>query len=264
VTPEANVYQEYNYHFVAVSSTTDLTFLMRDDPYNIALDTISVRLAADPLQSNLLVNGGLDAAPNATSGGAPAGWAVVGTQGLNFAGTWRSAAPGTTVNNTQAGSGYWYDGSVGGHDGIAQSIATIAGDTHDLSFWLASTTVPNGGSIDIQVFGGALLSNVSVTSGTLNDMTEPVSTSVFGTGLVGPVHPPSARSDRRHPTHRSGTPYLGHRGTLRPCRPLRRNASSVKSANSPPNSKKSSSARLLMPWRWMSSAGSGARSTVTS
>lgn len=183
VTPVNSTWQNYNYEFVAQYSTTVLTFLIRNDPSFMGLDTISVALQGD--STNIVTNGGLDQGPDANSGLAPAGWATVGEQGLAAAGQSRSGTPGSTFGSPQAGTGWWYDGAVGGHDGIAQNIATTVGSTYDLSFWIGSNPVPNGSSVDYQVFAGSLPSNVTVTSGTITDTPEPVSAALLGAGLLG-------------------------------------------------------------------------------
>jgi len=63
VTPTDDTWQTYTYTFTATSSTTAITFLLRNDPSYFYLDKVSVKLQGDTTE--LLANGGFE-------GGSPA------------------------------------------------------------------------------------------------------------------------------------------------------------------------------------------------
>lgn len=168
VTPQADVWQQYHYTFSAVLSNTFLTFLFRNDPSYTALDDIS--LAAAGSATNLLQNGGLniEATTNGPNGPLPANWSSVGTPGLSAAGVWTSGSPGNPPGASHSGAGFWEDGAVGGYDGLGQGVATTIGQSYDLSFWLGGNPIPNGTTVDTQIYVGALPPGYIITGGASN------------------------------------------------------------------------------------------------
>jgi len=121
-------YTQYTFSFVAGSSATDLSFAFREDPAFLFLDDVSLTTGGGP---NLVVNGDFEAGPNGAN--APAGWTYDNVYGSAFAGF-------VSTNNPHTGSFNYYDGSVQAYDAITQQIATIAGQTYDLSFWLSDNS----------------------------------------------------------------------------------------------------------------------------
>jgi len=138
-TPIIPTYSLYNASFVATTSESTVTFVFRHDPGYFAFDDASVVDAATP-SVNLLLNPGFEiGAPTLSGAGVPdwtyfeqAGLADVGIPVLGF-----EAASGTNGLFPHGGSYFWDDGATGGYDGIDQTFATTAGDTYDVSFYLA-------------------------------------------------------------------------------------------------------------------------------
>ncbi|RXZ44441.1 hypothetical protein EBB06_04870 [Crenobacter cavernae] len=172
VTPVNGQYQHYTYTFTANKTDTFLTFLFRSDPQYFGLDNIT--LAAGEGVTNLLTNGDFEGGKAAGMNN-PAGWSLVGTQGLGAAGVLKTGTASSSFNrNPYAGSAYWDDGAVGGFDGIAQSVATTIGQDYTVSFWLgrnspwvnteASSTAPSPGNItEMLLYAGDVPSGFVVT-----------------------------------------------------------------------------------------------------
>jgi len=138
-------YTFYSYDVTATNATTWLTVFFRQDPAYWGFDDVSLM---DTNGNNLIVNGGFET-------GDLTGWESVGQQGLPAAGRVTAGTPGTTTRNSHSGNYYWYDGAVGGVDGIAQGISTVVGQDYTLSFWLSG----DGGSIaSFDAFIGAQVS----------------------------------------------------------------------------------------------------------
>ncbi len=146
-------YQFYTYNVAATQANSYLSFTFRNDPSYTNLDTISVSLSGGP---NLLQNGGLDTAVS----GIPTNWVSIGTPGLSAAGVF-------STSGNQAGAGHWYDGAVGGFDGIAQSLTTSIGSTYTISFYLNSDPAFNSSSVQTFAYFGALPPGLVITGGVL-------------------------------------------------------------------------------------------------
>lgn len=116
-TPTIAAFQNYNYNFTAASTTTAISFLFRKDPGYFSLDDISVSDGA----IELITNPGFELGT--------ANWSIIGTPGL-------SAAGSVSASGKRSGSNGWYDGAVGGFDGIQQIINTTSGSPYTVSFWL--------------------------------------------------------------------------------------------------------------------------------
>jgi hypothetical protein len=127
-------YTYYSYDVTATNTTTWLTVFFRQDPAYWGFDDVAL---TDTNGNNLIVNGGFET-------GDLTGWETVGQQGLPAAGRVTAGTPGPGTENSHSGSYYWYDGAVGGVDGIAQGISTVVGQDYVLSFWLAGDGEASG------------------------------------------------------------------------------------------------------------------------
>jgi fibronectin-binding autotransporter adhesin len=138
VQPEP--YTFYSFTFTADLAQTYLTFQFRQDPAYWSLDDVSVTPIGSSTQ--LITNGAFANGSTANSYGqqVPNSWTLIGQAGLEAGGTVNSGC-GTT-------GGYcWYDGSVGGVDGLFQSFATPVGSSYTLSFWLANSGGPTNEAV---------------------------------------------------------------------------------------------------------------------
>ena len=48
-----------------------------------------------------------------------------------------TGVPTGVADNPNSGSSYWFDGSLGGYDGIGQQVATTIGQSYTVGFYLA-------------------------------------------------------------------------------------------------------------------------------
>jgi len=187
VTPVSNVYQQYNFTFVAEYATTDLSITFRNDPNYTGLDTVSVVDSADTTNTNLIQNGGFEGGGYSVSGNnslLPNNWTSIGQPNLYAAGRLQTnASVGNGPFNSQSGSGNWVDGAVGGFDGISQSFTTTVGDTYTLSFWESTDPTFNGSTVESIVYLNAGIPDGFVTTGT--DVPEPASMALLATSLAG-------------------------------------------------------------------------------
>lgn len=185
-------YTQYTASFVASSATTDLSFAFREDPAFLSLDDVVLTTGGGP---NLVVNGGFEDGPLGAN--APSGWTYLNVFGAAAAGVVSTFSP-------HSGSNSYTDGAVQAYDAITQSIATVVGQTYNLSFWLTDngglqtfqhlstngdTTSTGGNGIDLIVYAG---NGVPVPGG----IPEPASWALmlggfFGAGAL-------LRSRRRH------------------------------------------------------------------
>jgi hypothetical protein len=178
-----HVYTLYSVNFTATDSHTNISFAFREDPAFEFLDDVSVTHGVGP---NLITNGDFEAGP--VGAAAPSGWTYLNTYNATFPGF---------VNNVaglaHGGSNYYYDGAVQAYDGITQQIATTAGQTYTISFWLndnsAQTTFSrlstNGDTLDV---GGNGI-DVLVYAGGVPNLTapEPASAALLFVGVGGLV-----------------------------------------------------------------------------
>jgi hypothetical protein len=138
-------YVHYTTSFRAVSNATQFTVALRDAPAALLLDDISVAANGG---ANVVVNGGFElGAGNDLHQNAPAGWSYsnpLATQG------------GGVVANYQphTGSYHYADTAVAHYDMISQTLATTAGQTYDVSFFVAenSGTTTYGSFIDLYLY----------------------------------------------------------------------------------------------------------------
>ena len=98
-----------------------------------------------------------------------------------------TASPGNGPFNSQAGSGNWVDGAVGGFDGISQSFTTTVGNTYSLSFWESTNPIFNGSNVESIVYLSAGVPNGYVVTGAPppTDAPEPATMTLLGAGLAG-------------------------------------------------------------------------------
>lgn len=158
-------YTEYTTSFVAGSTSTALSFAFREDPAFISLDDVVLTTGGGP---NLVINGGFES--GVLLDHAPVGWTYLNVFGATAAGRVEN-------NNPHSGSNNYFDGAVQAYDAITQNIATVVGQTYDLSFWLSDTstlttfqhlstngdtTDSNGNGADLLVYAG---SSVPVAAG---------------------------------------------------------------------------------------------------
>jgi hypothetical protein len=168
-----NAYTNYTVDFVAVATTTNLSFAFREDPAFLFLDDVSVTDLTNP-SGELVVNGGFEA------GLGP--WVALNTFGATFAGV--IGAGGHLSANA------WVDGSVQAYDGLTQSIATNIGDLYHISFFLndngplvnfqqlstnGNVTNTGGNGIDLLVYAGEVPRLAP----------EPATLALLGMGLAG-------------------------------------------------------------------------------
>ena len=179
--PLPAAYTAYSVGFTASSVSTVVTFAFRDDPAFLLFDNASVVDTTHP-SGNLLVNPGFEANANT-----PIGWTYFDQDNVAFAGV-----VNTSDGAAYQGSNYWYDGAVGGYDGLSQTLATTLGDTYRVGFELQETsesgnferlasTDDNSDGIDVVVYAGS-----SAPSTTQQEaVPEPASIAMLGMAFGG-------------------------------------------------------------------------------
>ncbi len=201
-TPIIPTYTQYFASFVATSSASTVTFVFRFDPGFFAFDDAAIVDATAP-SGNLLVNPGFEVgAPTSQGGGAP-GWTYFQQNGVTWLGFEASTATCGCTLSAHGGLYFWDDGATGGYDGIDQTFATKAGDSYDVSFYLAADntngystlgndyqqTCTNGFSdtacngIDVVVYAGDGLPPTGVAAA--GGIPEPGSLALLGVALGG-------------------------------------------------------------------------------
>jgi len=123
-------YTNYSGTFKATSTSTDITFALREDPAFISLSNISVTDITTP-SGNLITNGDFSGATTlAGTQLLPANWLYQNINAATFAGTVHNSGCPT-------GGSCWYDGSVQAYDSLSQYIATTINDYYTIHFDVA-------------------------------------------------------------------------------------------------------------------------------
>ncbi|HEY1781404.1 MAG TPA: PEP-CTERM sorting domain-containing protein [Roseiarcus sp.] len=128
--PLPTSYTEYSASFTASSSSSIVTFVFRHDPGWFAFDDASV--IASGGSTNLLSDGGFE--------GGIGSWSYFAQSGVSHTGFVGDV--GTVVGGipwsapVHSGAHDWLDGSTEGYDGLSQTIATVAGQAYEITFWL--------------------------------------------------------------------------------------------------------------------------------
>jgi uncharacterized protein (TIGR03437 family) len=156
-------WQNFTYSFIATSSTTAIEFDNLDpitDNSN-GLDNVDLEEGgtASPLPVNLITNGDFETPVLPAGGGlnvssgssALTGWTVIGTAPLTVAlvsGACTCGGFNTTGLTFPAEDGHqWLDltgtGYSTGTRGITQTVATVAGTTYELTFWVGNIFDPD-------------------------------------------------------------------------------------------------------------------------
>jgi len=154
-----HVYTQYSVNFVAVNTTTNISFAFREDPAFLLLDNVSVTTGGGP---NLLLNPGFDLGPVGAS--APTNWTYLTSFGATFGGV---VDAGCGIS----GSNCYFDGAVQAYDGITQAIPTTVGSLYNINFFLndnsglttfsrlstnGNVTDTGGNGVDLLVYAGAI------------------------------------------------------------------------------------------------------------
>ena len=140
-------YTYYSTTFTATLSETTVSFAFRNDPAYFSFDDVSVALTGGG--PNLLVDPGFEAGTKGSN--SPPGWTYfiqpsTITGPLGATGSVESGTPTGDADNPHSGPNYWFDGSVGGYDGIGQRVATTIGQSYTIGFYLADDNTRQTGS----------------------------------------------------------------------------------------------------------------------
>jgi hypothetical protein len=138
--PASSSYTLYKETFTATLAETTVAWAFREDPGYVSFDDASVSLAGGG--PNLLSDPGFESA--ALGSDAPPAWTVFATPDtIGPTGVVQSSATTEYGTRPHTGSNYWFDGSIGGYDGLAQTIHTTIGQAYTISFYLADTSGHN-------------------------------------------------------------------------------------------------------------------------
>jgi hypothetical protein len=194
--PVLSTYQQFTTSFVGDGNTEYVSFAFREQPAYFSFDDAVVSAAGS--STNLLVNPGFEQ-------GATTGPVDVGLNYPDNWGRWIQSVDTSAIGqvdatgygcsaNAHTGLQFWCDGSVQGYDGIYQAIATTAGRTYNISFWLDDNSgqAVNNPAIDMLVYAGDQIpvGSTSIapppppTGGGGSATPEPASLALIGGGLA--------------------------------------------------------------------------------
>ncbi|CAF1482166.1 unnamed protein product [Adineta ricciae] len=129
---DVDPYVQYTSTYVAIASTTRISFALREDSGCFALDNVSVKQNSSP-GTELLSNPGFET-------GAFPGWSYCNPYGITWGGQIKSNSAyfsnmGYTYTS-KSGSYYYVNCGVGNVDYLYQTFPTTIGETYTISFWL--------------------------------------------------------------------------------------------------------------------------------
>ncbi|CAF3051278.1 unnamed protein product [Rotaria sp. Silwood2] len=143
--PDMSPYVQYTYTYVAIATTTRITFAIQEDNGFVALDDISVQDTAAP-SVEILLNGGFEM-------NSLAYWLYCNPGGATQAGM-------VTQNSdyypyysytyiAHSGNCFYLDGAVGAADYLSQTFSTVIAHTYTISYWLDNEGSGSSSSIDV-------------------------------------------------------------------------------------------------------------------
>ncbi len=175
-------YTLFTASFTADSSSTYVSFAFREIPAYFALDDTSVTAMGS--STNLLGDPGFETATVGQN--VPTGWnrwiQPIDTSAIGVVAAGASSSCGP--NAAHGGSQLWCDGSVQGYDAVYQAVATTAGQTYNVSWWLGdnSGTVPYNPGIDMLLYAG---DSIPVGTVPIGGAPEPASIGLLMAGIGG-------------------------------------------------------------------------------
>jgi len=190
--PVLSTYQLFTTSFVGDGNTEYVSFAFREVPAYFSFDDASVKAAGS--STNLLVNPSFEQ-------GATTGPSDVGSNYPDNWGRWIQPVDTSAIGevdstdygcgaNAHSGVQFWCDGSVQGYDGIYQAIATTAGTTYNISFWLDDNSgqAINNPNIDMLVYAGDSIpvgsTSIAPPPPPTGSTPEPASIAMLGSGLA--------------------------------------------------------------------------------
>ncbi|CAF1337843.1 unnamed protein product [Didymodactylos carnosus] len=111
--------------YVAIATTTRISFAIREDVGYFAVDDISVKNSGD---TELLTNGGFET-------GSKTNWFYCNPNGASASGVITSSASNRrTSYSPHSGTYFYWDGAVGVADYLSQTFSTIIGQTYTVTY----------------------------------------------------------------------------------------------------------------------------------
>lgn len=120
--------------FIANTTAVIFSILVRNDPSFFSFDDFYCNAAGNN-GTNLIANPGFET-------GTTDPWFLVGVAGLPYAGY----VANSTTSPPHSGNWCFYDGAVGGVDGISQVLPTVPGTKYMVTFWISEQDPVNAGT----------------------------------------------------------------------------------------------------------------------